>query len=100
MWFGRSAGRKWDAAGLMGPGVDPHLYKASQGDVKKLDEAEIIFYGGLHLEGKMTEISRSWSKRSGRSPFLKISTLRCLDRARMRGARNTIRISGSTSSTG
>ncbi|MCM3700647.1 metal ABC transporter solute-binding protein, Zn/Mn family [Paenibacillus macerans] len=49
-------GEEVDAVGLMGPGVDPHLYKASQGDVKKLDEAEIIFYGGLHLEGKMTEI--------------------------------------------
>jgi manganese/zinc/iron transport system substrate-binding protein len=42
--------------GLMGPGVDPHLYKASQGDMKRLGDAEIIFYGGLHLEGKMTEI--------------------------------------------
>lgn len=45
-----------EVAGLMGPGVDPHLYKASQGDIEKLDEADIIFYGGLHLEGKMTEI--------------------------------------------
>lgn len=45
-----------EAAGLMGPGVDPHLYKASQGDIRKLQDADIIFYGGLHLEGKMTEI--------------------------------------------
>ena len=42
--------------GLMGPGVDPHLYKASQGDIKKIDQAQIIFYNGLHLEGKMEEI--------------------------------------------
>ncbi|THF81736.1 metal ABC transporter solute-binding protein, Zn/Mn family [Cohnella fermenti] len=42
--------------GLMGPGVDPHLYKASQGDIRKLEEADIILYGGLHLEGKMTDI--------------------------------------------
>ncbi|AZK46244.1 metal ABC transporter solute-binding protein, Zn/Mn family [Paenibacillus lentus] len=41
---------------LMRPGVDPHLFKASQGDIQKLDEADLIFYGGLHLEGKMTEI--------------------------------------------
>ncbi len=41
---------------LMGPGVDPHLYKATQGDLKKLREAEVIFYNGLHLEGKMSEI--------------------------------------------
>lgn len=49
-------GDEVDVNGLMGPGVDPHLYKASQGDVEKLDKADIIFYGGLHLEGKMTEI--------------------------------------------
>lgn len=42
--------------GLMGSGVDPHLYKASEGDVTKLAEANIIFYGGLHLEGKLVEV--------------------------------------------
>jgi len=41
---------------IMGPGVDPHLYKASQGDLKKFLDADIIFYGGLHLEGKLTEV--------------------------------------------
>lgn len=41
---------------LMGPGVDPHLYKASQGDIAKMQKAQIVFYNGLHLEGKMTEI--------------------------------------------
>ena len=40
----------------MGPGVDPHLYKAAQGDLKLLQEADIIIYNGLHLEGKMTDI--------------------------------------------
>lgn len=42
--------------GLMGAGVDPHLYKASEGDVSKLYEADIIFYNGLHLEGKLVEV--------------------------------------------
>lgn len=42
--------------GLMGAGVDPHLYKASEGDVSKLYNADVIFYGGLHLEGKLVEI--------------------------------------------
>ena len=42
--------------GLMGSGVDPHLYKASEGDVTKLANANIIFYGGLHLEGKLVEV--------------------------------------------
>lgn len=41
---------------LMGPGVDPHLYKASEGDVKRLGDADLILYNGLHLEGKMTDI--------------------------------------------
>jgi manganese/zinc/iron transport system substrate-binding protein len=42
--------------GLMGAGVDPHLYKASAGDVTKLATADIIFYNGLHLEGKLVEV--------------------------------------------
>ncbi|MBB6680028.1 zinc ABC transporter substrate-binding protein [Aequorivita sp. 609] len=42
--------------GLMGAGVDPHLYKASEGDVSKLYNAEIIFYSGLHLEGKLVDV--------------------------------------------
>lgn len=51
-----------DVTGLMGPGVDPHLYKASQGDIRKLEQAEVIFYNGLHLEGKMTDILEKMSK--------------------------------------
>lgn len=42
--------------GLMGAGVDPHLYKASEGDVTKLYEADVIIYNGLHLEGKLVEV--------------------------------------------
>ncbi len=41
---------------LMGPGVDPHLYKASHRDVNLLTEGDIIFYNGLHLEGKMQTV--------------------------------------------
>jgi manganese/zinc/iron transport system substrate-binding protein len=52
-----------EVSGLMGAGIDPHLYKASQGDVKKLDEADIIFYNGLHLEGKMAEMFEALEKR-------------------------------------
>lgn len=42
--------------GLMGPGVDPHLYKATAGDVRLLQRADAIFYLGLNLEGKMTDL--------------------------------------------
>lgn len=38
---------------LMGPGTDPHLYKASQADVFALSRGDLIVYNGLHLEGKM-----------------------------------------------
>lgn len=51
-----------DVVTLMGPGVDPHLYKATRGDSKKLNEADVIFYNGLHLEGKMTEVFKKLSK--------------------------------------
>ena len=40
----------------MGPGIDPHLYKASAGDVKKLQDADIVVYNGIHLEGKMSDL--------------------------------------------
>ena len=40
---------------LMGPGVDPHLFKASAGDVGKLVDADVVFYVGLLLEGKIQD---------------------------------------------
>lgn len=45
-----------EVTGLMGPGVDPHLYQASAGDVKVMSDADVVVYNGLHLEGKMGEI--------------------------------------------
>ncbi len=45
-----------EVKGLMGAGVDPHLFKASEGDVSKLFNADVIFYNGLHLEGKLVEV--------------------------------------------
>lgn len=48
-------GERVEVVGLMGPGVDPHLYKPSASDVQKLDDADVIFYGGLELEGRMTD---------------------------------------------
>ncbi len=45
-----------DVKGLMGAGIDPHLYQASAGDVKLMNGAELVIYNGLHLEGKMADI--------------------------------------------
>lgn len=49
-------GDRVEVTGLMGPGVDPHLYKASAGDVEALSEADVILYGGLDLEGRMSDL--------------------------------------------
>jgi manganese/zinc/iron transport system substrate-binding protein len=40
---------------LMGEGVDPHLYKPTRADMQRLQRARVVFYNGLHLEGKMEE---------------------------------------------
>lgn len=48
--------------GLMGSGVDPHLYKASEGDVSKLTNADVVFYSGLHLEGKLVDVFEKMSR--------------------------------------
>lgn len=49
-------GEHVEVTGLMGPGVDPHLYRPTASDVSALDNADIIFYNGLELEGRMTDI--------------------------------------------
>ena len=49
-------GGKVEVNGIMGPGIDPHLYKASESDVGALYNAQMIFYNGLHLEGKLVDI--------------------------------------------
>jgi len=50
------AGPHAEVESLMQTGVDPHLYKASESDVRKLAEADLILYNGLHLEGKMGDV--------------------------------------------
>ncbi|SNS76781.1 manganese/zinc/iron transport system substrate-binding protein [Ekhidna lutea] len=50
------AGDKVTAEAIMGPGVDPHLYKATQGDLAKFNKADLIVYNGIYLEGKMSDI--------------------------------------------
>ncbi|GAA4536196.1 metal ABC transporter solute-binding protein, Zn/Mn family [Pseudonocardia xishanensis] len=52
----RIGGERVEVTGLMGPGVDPHLFKASARDVRTFRNADVIFYGGLNLEGKMGDL--------------------------------------------
>jgi manganese/zinc/iron transport system substrate-binding protein len=49
------AGNKAKVVGLMGEGVDPHLYKPTRDDVAKILQADVLFYSGLMLEGRMTD---------------------------------------------
>ena len=49
------AGETANVTQLMGAGVDPHLYKATRSDVVRMLNAELVFYNGLLLEGKMTD---------------------------------------------
>jgi manganese/zinc/iron transport system substrate-binding protein len=75
----RVGGDDVSVTGLMGPGVDPHYYKATQGDLKYLTEADVIFFNGLFLEGKMEEIFDKMS-RSKRV----VAVSRAVDEARLR----------------
>jgi len=59
----RIGGGDVELQALMGPGIDPHLYKPSAGDVWRLSSARAVFYSGLHLEGKMGEVFAEMSRR-------------------------------------
>lgn len=50
------AGERGDVMGIIGEGVDPHLYKPTRGDVTRLHAADIVMYCGLMLEGKMADM--------------------------------------------
>ena len=52
----------FEVIALMGPGVDPHLYKAKASDLKALRNADLILYNGLHLEGRMSESLEHFGK--------------------------------------
>lgn len=47
---------KVEVISLMQEGEDPHSYVATAGDIRKIQDAELIVYAGLHLEGRMEEI--------------------------------------------
>ena len=49
-------GTRVAVTGMMGPGVDPHLYNPTPKDVQRLGSAHIVFYNGLHLESKVADI--------------------------------------------
>lgn len=70
---------KASVTALMGTGVDPHYYKATQNDLTKLTDADVVFYNGLFLEGKMGEILEKMGRKK---PVLAVSD--DIDRSRLR----------------
>mgnify|MGYP001221494688 FL=1 len=61
-------GDRVNVESLMGPSVDPHLYQATQSDIQKIDNAEIIFYNGLDLEINLVDMFNEISKSSKCDP--------------------------------
>lgn len=74
-------GDRVEVVGLMGPGVDPHLYRASERDVARLAEADVVFYNGLHLEGKLGAL---FAEMARRRPTVAVTD--CMPRERLREA--------------
>lgn len=56
-------GEEVTVRGLMGPGIDPHLYRPTRQDVTAMQRADVIFYNGLHLEGRMTDVFEMMARR-------------------------------------
>ena len=53
-----------DVVALMGPGIDPHLYRASAGDVDRLGRADLIVYNGFNLEGQLGSVLAAVGRRA------------------------------------
>lgn len=62
------AGERASVENLIGEGVDPHLYKPTTSDIKKLQASDLVFYNGLMLEGKMGDVLIKLS-RSGKPVY-------------------------------
>jgi manganese/zinc/iron transport system substrate-binding protein len=60
----RIGGDSVNLTGLMGAGVDPHLYKPTEGDVFRIISADIIFYNGLHLEGRLADLFKKMKRQN------------------------------------
>lgn len=61
---GQVGGERVEVSVLMGAGVDPHLYKASEHDLRTFERADVIFYNGLHLEGGLSYVLEQMETRT------------------------------------
>jgi manganese/zinc/iron transport system substrate-binding protein len=60
-------GNRANVVGLMGAGVDPHLYRPTESDIAAMHQADLVIYSGLHLEGQFDEVFESLGERSIRT---------------------------------
>ena len=60
------AGERVELIGLMGAGVDPHLYRPTEADVRAMNRADAIFHSGLHLEGQFGDVLAALGERDVR----------------------------------
>lgn len=74
----RVAGPGVEVVTLIGEGVDPHLYKPTRGDVARLLDADVVFYSGLLLEGKMATTLASVAH--GKKPVVPVAEVLAADR--------------------
>ena len=73
-------GEMVEVTSLMGTGVDPHLYKASAGDVTLVSQADLILYNGLHLEAG---ISGVLERLSDQKPNQVLAVTKNIDRLKL-----------------
>lgn len=58
----RIVGDLAEVSALMGPGVDPHMYQATPGDLRQINQADLTVYNGLFLEGKLDDTFRKLAR--------------------------------------
>ncbi len=63
-----------DLTGLMGAGVDPHLYQPTESDITAMSVADLVMYSGLHLEGQFGEVFKGLGERRVRTYALATPT--------------------------
>lgn len=61
------AGDRVNLIGLMGPGIDPHLYQPTEADIQAMNGADLVIYSGLHLEGQFDEVFEAVGQRNIRT---------------------------------
>jgi len=65
------AGEHGEVTGLLNAGVDPHIYVPTASDAGRAMQADVVFYCGLHLEGKMVEGYEAQRKKG--KPYFAVS---------------------------